>query len=108
MADRALKFCGWGYVGEGLTPEEETMVLGRYAGRFGVDGFARIATPQPEEIALPTPKVELPAKLAGLASSDPYDRLTHTYGKSFPDYVRIYDKDFANAPDIVALSLIHI
>ena len=102
MAEKALKFCGWGYVGEGLTPEEEAMVLGRYGERFGVASFERIPMPEAEEIALPTPKVALPAKLAGLASGTPYDRLTHTYGKSFPDYIRIYDKNFANAPDIVA------
>lgn len=104
MAQRALKFCGWGYVGEGLTEDEEKLVLDRYAEQFGVSGFERTPMPEPEEIALPTPKVELPAALQHLASSDPYDRLTHTYGKSFPDYVRIYDKDFANAPDIVAFA----
>ena len=32
----------------------------------------------------------------------PYDRAAHTYGKSYPDYVRAMLGDFAYAPDVVA------
>ena len=31
-----------------------------------------------------------------------YDRATHTYGKSYPDYLDIFDGNFTNAPDFVA------
>ena len=34
---------------------------------------------------------------------DPYERLLHTYGKSYPETVRAFARDFANAPDFVAL-----
>ncbi|MBC8239421.1 MAG: FAD-binding protein, partial [Alphaproteobacteria bacterium] len=104
MAAKRAKFLGWGYEGEGLTPDEEVMVLGRYAERFGLDGFERIAAPTPDQVELHGPRVGIPAALKGICSVADFDRLTHTYGKSFPDYVRIYDKDFTNAPDIVAFA----
>jgi len=102
MAARRVKLCGWGYEGDGLTPDEEKLVLGRYAERFGLDGFERIAQPQVEAIELHKSRIEPPQKLASICTTETYDRLVHTYGKSFPDYVRIYDSDFTNAPDIVA------
>ena len=102
MAAKRPKFCGWGYEGEGLTPSEHEMVLERYAERFGVDGFARIPQRTRDQLDLHPARIEVPAKLSDFCSGGDFDRLTHTYGKSFPDYVRIYDKDFTNAPDIVA------
>ena len=38
-----------------------------------------------------------------MLTSDPYERLLHTYGKSYPETVRAFARDFANAPDLVAL-----
>ena len=40
--------------------------------------------------------------LAASCTSEPYERLLHTYGKSFPEAVRIFERDFGNAPDVVA------
>ena len=103
MIAKRPKFCGWGYEGDGLTQEEREMVLGRYAERFGLEGFENfINTPSPDQVDLHASRIEIPAALAGFSSTANIDRLTHTYGKSFPDYVRIYDKNFTNAPDIVA------
>jgi len=92
MTAKRAKFLGWGYEGEGLTLDEEAMVLGRYAKRFGLDGFERIAAPTPDQIDLHAPRAEIPAKLKEICSAQDFDRLTHTYGKSFPDYVRIYER----------------
>ena len=39
MGERKVRFCGWGFEGEGLSPAEEKMVLKRYADRFEVAGF---------------------------------------------------------------------
>jgi alkyldihydroxyacetonephosphate synthase len=102
MAGNKVKFCGWGFEGEGLTPDEDKLVVTRYAEMFGVDGFERIEQPKPEDVDLHAPRVDAPAALSEFVTSDNYERLTHTYGKSYPDYVRIYEKDFANAPDLVA------
>ncbi len=102
MAAKKLRFCGWGYEGEGTTAEEDQAVLARYAERFAVDGFERIAHPKPEEVTLAKPRLAAPAKLAEIFSDDHLERCLHTYGKSFIDYVRMYDRDFAHAPDFVA------
>lgn len=101
MKKRRLKFCGWGYEGDGLTNEEEKLVLGRYAESFGVKGFERIPMPSPDGVQLRKPRIKAPEILSAISSTEHYDRLVHTYGKSFPDYVRIYEHDFKNAPDVV-------
>ena len=103
MVARKPKFCGWGYEGDGLTPDEHEMVLQRYADHCDVAGFEQlIEPPTPDQVNLHNARVEPPAKLSGFCSTADMDRLSHTYGKSFPDYVRIYAKDFTTAPDIVA------
>ncbi len=43
-----------------------------------------------------------PAALANVLTQEPYERLVHTYGKSYPETVRAFARDFANAPDLVA------
>ena len=49
------------------------------------------------------PRVSAPAALAGILTQEPYERLLHTYGKSYPETIRAFARDFANAPDLVAL-----
>ena len=43
-----------------------------------------------------------PASLAAFCSGERYDRVAHTYGKSYPDYVRAMLGDYDSAPDVVA------
>lgn len=103
MAKR-LKFWGWGYEGDELSEAERKFVLDNYASRFGVSEFDWIPVPAEDEIGLRKPRLALPQKLAAICSTAQHDRLTHTYGKSFPDAVRTFAKDFANAPDVVAFA----
>jgi alkyldihydroxyacetonephosphate synthase len=102
MADKRLKHFGWGREGEGMTAAEEELVLARYRSRFGVDSFAEAMPPRLADIALRAPRIAPPESLAGFCSSALYDRAAHSYGKSFPDYVRGLGGDYANAPDVVA------
>ena len=102
MAARRLKFWGWGFEDTRLSADEERALSQFYATRFGAEDFERLPVPEVSDIALPTPRLSAPAKLEGICSSAAYDRLAHTYGKSFPDSVRVFDKDFAPAPDLVA------
>ncbi len=99
-----LKLCGWGYEGDDLTPEEEDGVLATYATRFEVDGFERTTMPDPAGIELAAARLTPPETLSGICSTDHMDRLLHTYGESYPDYVRTLAGDFANAPDVVAFA----
>src|SRR5260370_23750032 len=61
-----------------------------------------IAAPRLADIALRAPRLAPPAGVAAFCSSEAYDRVAHTYGKSYPDYVRGLAGDYASAPDVVA------
>jgi alkyldihydroxyacetonephosphate synthase len=102
MAGRRWKFWGWGLEGDGLSAEEEQRLLAFYRDRIGLSDVARRAPPRVEEIVLPAPRLQPPASLAGICTSEPYERLLHCYGKSFPEAVRIFAHDFGNAPDVIA------
>ena len=99
-----LKLCGWGYEGDDLTADEESSVLAAYAERFAVSGFERISMPGADSIELGAPRLSPPEQLAGICTTDHHERLLHTYGQSYPDYVRTMTGDFTNAPDVVAFA----
>jgi alkyldihydroxyacetonephosphate synthase len=102
MAGRRWKFWGWGYEGSGLEPAEAQRLFGFYRDRLGpLPGTGR-PPPAVDEIALRPSRLRPPAGLQDLCTSDPYERLLHCYGKSFPDAVRAFARNFSNAPDLVA------
>ncbi|MEU6083211.1 FAD-binding oxidoreductase [Streptomyces sp. NPDC047108] len=104
MADmRRRKFWGWGYEDEqpGRAEVEETAALARDMLGFG-DTEVR-TPPRAEDIRLPDPRLTVPASLAGVVSTDPYERIRHAYGKSYRDVVRAFHGEFPNPPDLVAL-----
>src|SRR5580700_8701577 len=96
------KFYGWGREGEGLDEAERERVSRFVAERLGAEPRAA-APPQASDIALRAPGISAPAALAHVLTQDPHERLLHTYGKSYPETVRAFARDFANAPDYVAL-----
>ena len=102
MSEARLKHFGWGREGEGMTAEEEAFFLTRNRERFGVDRFDERWPPDIKDIVLHAPRLMPPASLVPFCSTERYDRLAHTYGKSFPDTVRGLGGDYANAPDAVA------
>src|SRR5271163_2098785 len=102
MTKGRLKHFGWGREGEGLTAGEEAAALDRYRHLFNVDHFDEATTPSLSEIELQPPRLAPPAALAPCCSSDPYDRIAHTYGKSYSDYARGLLGRYDNAPDGVA------
>jgi alkyldihydroxyacetonephosphate synthase len=102
MAERRLKHFGWGQEGEGLTVEEERAALDRYRRLFGIHRFDERRPPALSEIVLRPPRIAPPPPLAPQCSSEPYDRIAHTYGKSFSDYARGLAGQYDNAPDVVA------
>jgi len=100
--DRRLKFYGWGVENAGLNAAERERLFGFVADRLGVEPRL-VAPPQVADIALRASRVTTPDVLARVLKDDPYERLLHTYGKSYPETVRACNRDFANAPDLVAL-----
>ncbi len=97
-----LKFWGWGYETERLTPEEVSRLEAAYAKRFGISGFEATAVPRAEEIELRKPRTQPPRSLGDFCSVDHYERLLHSYGKSFFDSARVFARDFSNPPDAIA------
>ena len=102
MTQPRLKHFGWGREGEGITPEEEAFVSSRIRERFHGGKFDEVAPPRLEEIKLAPPRLKPPASLAAFTSTEHYDRAAHTYGKSYPEYVRGLVGDYSSAPDVVA------
>jgi alkyldihydroxyacetonephosphate synthase len=102
MTEHRLKHFGWGREGEGMTPEEEIFALDRYRRLFEVDSFEETEPPSLSQIQLRPPRLTPPAALAPLCSSGVYDRIAHTYGKSFSDYARALVGLYDPAPDVVA------
>src|SRR5579863_2811912 len=102
MAPR-LKCYGWGHEGEGLDEAERARLFRFVAQKLGAEPRASAPPPQASEIKLRAPRVSAPASLSNLLTHEPYERLLHAYGKSYPETVRAFARDFANAPDLVAL-----
>src|SRR3954468_14248719 len=90
---------GWGWVDEALTAEACRALAGRVGALVPLDGQL---TPVPAIPDLAPARIAPPASLAGLCSTDPYDRAGHTYGKAYRDVVRALRGDLAAAPDLVA------
>ena len=78
-------------------------MAGTLAEMFGLDGLTVAEPPTIEDLELPSPRLEPPAALASICTSDPYERAGHTYGKSFRDIVRAFAGQFDHPPDLVAL-----
>ena len=103
MPERQRKFWGWGWEGEGLTRDELKLLDAVWAKRLGVSEFDVTPLPTAEEITLRPSRLSIPNSLQEVCTTDHYERLTHSYGRSFPDSVRIFQRDFSNPPDVVAL-----
>ena len=102
MTGARLKHYGWGREGEGMSAEEQKFVLGRYRAKFATDEFDTIVVPGLDDLSLREPRVAPPASLTPFCTTERYDRAAHTYGKSYPDYVRAMLGDYNCAPDVVA------
>jgi alkyldihydroxyacetonephosphate synthase len=102
MAAKRRKFWGWGYEDEGPSVEHQKAIGALLGSRFGFDVGEPTPEPRLEDIRLPSPRVPIPSSLASIASSDPWDRASHTYGKAYRDIVRAFRRDFSTAPDFVA------
>jgi len=103
MLERRRKFWGWGWEGEGFSQDELKRLDPVWAKRLGVAEFDITPPPAAEEIILRWPRITIPSSLKEVCTTDHYERLAHCYGQSFPDSVRIFQRDFANPPDVVAL-----
>ncbi len=95
---RRRSWWGWGWEDTALTDGE--------CSSYGelMPGLAPSPRPVPAvaSIDLPTPRLGIPNSLGAIASAAPFDRVSHTYGKSYRDVVRALRGDLATPPDVVA------
>ena len=98
---KPLKFWGWGYQDEHLTEAENELIVSS-VNAFVPGGAVELAPPTVEEFDLPDSRLRLPAALEPIISTSPYDRLVHSYGKSYPDLARMFMREVPHSPDCVA------
>jgi alkyldihydroxyacetonephosphate synthase len=99
---RRRKFWGWGYEDEQPAPEELRRAaagIREHLG-FGAEDVELAATEA--DIELPPPRVEPPASLQAICTTDVYERAAHSYGKSYRDVVRAFRARFDHPCDVVA------
>jgi alkyldihydroxyacetonephosphate synthase len=100
--ERRRKHWGWGFE-DTRPPREELEAAARgIRERLGFGG-TEVEKPVPlDAIELPDPRVEPPASLSHLFSSDPHTRISHALGKAYRDVVRGFRGEIENPPDLVA------
>jgi alkyldihydroxyacetonephosphate synthase len=99
---RRRKFWGWGF--EDQQPPDE-QVEATAAGARQHLGFPAADVERPvslDDVDLPSARLAPPASLEHICRSDRYERVTHSYGKSYRDVVRAFRGRFENPPDVVA------
>ena len=101
MTERVRSFWGWGYEGEGPNAEQTKGIAATLSARFERE-LTVADGPRLEDVILPPSRLTPPDALAGICSTDPFDRAGHTYGKAYRDVVRGFHGDFSAAPDLVA------
>lgn len=99
---RKRKFWGWGYEDFDIDVKGFKAYLNMLQFSLGIKEFEDLAEPQLDQIELPPPRFELPTEFADFCSSEPFDRASHTYGKSFRDIWRGLHGQFNHPPDYVA------
>ena len=100
----ALRFWGWGYADEHLTAEEDRLVEAM-AKTLAPDNAIEVASPRLSDFNLPAARLAVPKQFRTIVSTTTYDRLVHSYGKSFGDIVRMFLHQVNNPPDWVAFPL---
>ena len=102
MQERRRKFYGWGYEGDTVSPAETAEFESAWSQLLGIDHFEAVPFPKEEDIDLRAPRIQPPASLATICTTDKYDRLYHTYGAGTVDVARALRKEFRNPPDVIA------
>ena len=99
---RRRKHWGWGFEDQQAGHDEVDAAAAAAREHLGFPP-AEAERPVPlEDIELPAPVLHPSPSLADLCRTDPYERVSHAYGKSYRDIVRAFRGRFDNPPDAVA------
>jgi alkyldihydroxyacetonephosphate synthase len=101
-ARRRRKFWGWGYEDQQPPHEQVEQAAAGIRAHLGFGGEEVERPAGIEQVELPPPRLRPPDTLAAVCRSDPYERASHAYGKSYRDVVRAFRGRFDHTPDLVA------
>ena len=94
-------FWTWGYVSDEPSDAQRRDAAERMSARIG-----EVIDPPPvpaiNDIALPSPRLEIPDALTGWVSSTSAERVTHTYGGHSLELLKALRGEFDHPPDAVA------
>jgi alkyldihydroxyacetonephosphate synthase len=102
MAARRRKLWGWGLEGDEPSRHEVEQVARAAREHMGFGPAEVHERPRLEHLDLPASRLEAPASLAEICTTDPHERATHAYGKAYRDLVRALYGRFDHLPDVVA------
>ncbi|HEX6032739.1 MAG TPA: FAD-binding oxidoreductase, partial [Tepidiformaceae bacterium] len=94
-------FWGWGLETDEPSEAERTATAERLSKRFGV-ALESPPVPRVEDLELREPRITPPAALADICDTSAHARAGHSYGKSYRDTVRAFNRQFPNPVDVVA------
>ena len=98
-AERKRSWWGWGWQDAAVGPAERAELVARLPPHWVADP---LPVPDVAELRMPPPRIQPPASLAALCTTDPEARAGHTYGKAYRDVIRALRGEFSAAPDLVA------
>lgn len=102
MTDQEMSFWGWGYAEKFPDDDQRRELAARLEGMLGFPDRPLLSPPTLDDVSIPESSVSPPAHLADVVSTEPEDRIRHTYGRAYRDLVRGFHGDFSPAPDAVA------
>jgi alkyldihydroxyacetonephosphate synthase len=99
---RRCKHWGWGYEDQQPTSIAIRETASAAAAHLGLSVSEIEAPVALDRVRLPPARVQAPAELAEICSSDDHARASHALGKSYADVVEGFRGRFAHPPDFVA------
>jgi len=102
MATQERSFWAWGWADHFPNEAARSALAAQVGMLLGGAQLEPLPLPAIEAARLPTPRVAPPGDLAAIASTDPRDRMLHTYGRGYRDLVRGFRGDYSPAPDWIA------
>ena len=100
---RRMKHWGWGYEDDPETPPQLIKSIESYFGKFfGVRHFNTLSVPDLAAAKMRRSRLAIPERLESICTDNHTERARHTIGRSFLDYVDIFDNAYRNPPDVVA------
>jgi alkyldihydroxyacetonephosphate synthase len=100
---RRRSFWGWGFEDEQPSGDDLRAAARGFRAHLGFREDVAEEPIAPSEIELPPPRLEPPASLAGICTTDTYERAAHSYGSSYRDLIRAFRGRFDHPCDVVAL-----